>query len=356
MRSLALELRAACNAVPLPSWLALQVRLRAAADQIVSQSMEQQRDEVLLGCQAYLELMLRPAPADAETADGALHWLQCRSDHYLKFVTESTGRVVAHGSDLLGSLLRSGIGAHGRMAAVAFTGAMPASCMATIGRSSPPRDREPTSVSAAANAAGARSGSAAIGPAAVESCVLTHGYCPHVTGLLLRMAKQAHFTLVIAEGRPDGDGHRTAQELLLAGVPVLIIEPGAVARCMAQCRLVLCGAHAVLGDGGVLARIGTLTMAFAAQAHGRPFYVAAPHYAFSSTHHVDAAAQSKARARPHRAATSVGDAGGAAAGILVEEPRRDATPPHLITLLITDMGVFTPSAVADEMMRRRQPV
>jgi translation initiation factor 2B subunit (eIF-2B alpha/beta/delta family) len=36
----------------------------------------------------------------------------------------------------------------------------------------------------------------------------------------------------------------------------------------------------------------------------------------------------------------------------LEEPRRDATPPHLITLLITDVGVLTPSAVAEEMLRR----
>jgi translation initiation factor eIF-2B subunit alpha len=129
---------------------------------------------------------------------------------------------------------------------------------------------------------------------------------------------------------------------------------------MAQCRLVLCGAHAVLGDGGVLAPVGTLTMAYAAQAHGRPFYAVAAHYAFSSTHHVDAAAQTRARARPapmpprstSSAAAGGVSASGSATAIMLEEPRRDATPPHLITLLITDVGVLTPSAVAEEMLRR----
>ena len=39
--------------------------------------------------------------------------------------------------------------------------------------------------------------------------------------------------------------------------------------------------------------------------------------------------------------------------ILSERPQRDSTPPHLITLLLTDVGVMTASAVADEMLRRQ---
>ena len=64
--------------------------------------------------------------------------------------------------------------------------------------------------------------------------------------------QRAHFTLVIAEGSPSGAGHQTAAAMLGAGVPVRVIEPRAVARSMAQVALVLCGADAVLGDGGVL--------------------------------------------------------------------------------------------------------
>ena len=103
----------------------------------------------------------------------------------------------------------------------------------------------------------------------------------------------------------------------------------------------------------VVAHIGTLTMAYAARAHGRPFYVAAPHYAFSTTHHLDAAAQTRVRAVPApgspRSTTSP-----SAPPVLVERPLRDATPPQLITLLLTDVGVLTPSAVADEMLERQR--
>ena len=109
---------------------------------------------------------------------------------------------------------------------------------------------------------------------------------------------------------------------------------------MGQVELVIVGADAVLADGGVLAPVGTLTTALAAHAHGRPFYVAAL-IVFCHTHHLDAAADRHGvpteRHRP----------------IMREQPTQDATPPHLVTLLVTDVGVRTPSAVADEMMQRR---
>ena len=43
---------------------------------------------------------------------------------------------------------------------------------------------------------------------------------------LVRQARRprTHFTVLIAEGQPDGNGHRTAMELLGAGVPVRMIE------------------------------------------------------------------------------------------------------------------------------------
>lgn len=37
--------------------------------------------------------------------------------------------------------------------------------------------------------------------------------------------------------------------------------------------------------------------------------------------------------------------------VTVENPSRDYTPPHLITLLFTDLGVLTPSAVSDELIQ-----
>jgi len=38
-------------------------------------------------------------------------------------------------------------------------------------------------------------------------------------------------------------------------------------------------------------------------------------------------------------------------GIVVDSPVVDFTPPQYITLLFTDLGVLTPSAVSDELIK-----
>ena len=315
-------------------WLQLMVRLRAASDTLVSREGASSRDKVRLGCQAFLELVVQAADASASTlGPDALDKLLRRSDHYVKQVEDSARHLVGHGSELLAARLaqgqRNGLGRGssglGRSMGVVATGG--------------------SFNGSARNASASTAGAGASSDAAAEasSWVLTYGFCPYVTALLLRASRHAHFTLLIAESRPDGPGHRTAEALLDEGVPVLMIEFASVARYMGQVELVIVGADAVLADGGVLAPVGTLTTALAAHAHGRPFYVAAPHHVFCHTHHLDAAAQTATRGVPterHRL-------------IMREQPTQDATPPHLVTLLVTDVGVLTPSAVADEMMQRR---
>lgn len=174
------------------------------------------------------------------------------------------------------------------------------------------------------------------GPLAV---VLTHGYSKHVAAMLLALAESTHFTVLVAESQCDGRGQKMARKLLAGNVPVHMIEFGAISRCMAQVDLALCGASAVLADGSVLGQTGTLSVAQVAQAFGRPFYVAVPHDALLHARPVDVAGMA---VRPEKTAH---------ARIFRERPLHDLTPPQLITLLLTDVGALTASAVADEMIR-----
>lgn len=279
--------------------LHLQVRLRAAADAqltIAGSPKVADADDASapspIDGQAYLDLMTQAlAHGWGDVAkEAALRRLQQQSKRYLQLVRDSTERLSALNRNVLVSALQAGQRSSG------------------------------------------------------ELCVLTIGASRYVSALLRNAATCTHFTVVIAEDRPDGSGHRTAAELLEAGVPVRMIEFGAVARCMAQVQLVVCGAHAVLADGGVLGPVGTLTVAHAAAAHGTPLYVAVPHHALCHTRHLDATAQCAIRGVPFRSD----------ARILRERPRRDSTPPQLVTLLLTDIGVLTASAVADEMLGRQQ--
>ena len=85
-----------------------------------------------------------------------------------------------------------------------------------------------------------------------------------------------------------------------------------------------------------------------ANAHGVPFYVAAP----ISTVDI-ATADGSAIPIEERSASEVTDIGGcriAPAGVAVRHPAFDVTPARLITAIITDRGVLR--APYDESLRR----
>ena len=276
----------------------LQIRLRARADALVTGATSPSAAaEIRLSTIAFIELVTLGLP------EPALRCARERSARYLSYASGGTERIAAHGGPLVATLLQGVV-------------------------------------------AGGGSGG--------ERCVLTHGCSASVTAILLRAAQSAHFTLIVAEGSAAGGGHATAAALLEAGVPVRMIEPCAVARVMASVALVLCGAHAVLQDGGVVGDIGTLTIAHCAAAHNRPFCVAAPHYLL--TREPPDAALLLEGGDGHEGGGGAPPAGERNDATLaaIRRRRRDETPPRLIKLILTDAGVMPPAAVADELLQRER--
>jgi len=81
------------------------------------------------------------------------------------------------------------------------------------------------------------------------------------------------------------------------------------------------------------------------QALNIPFYAAAESYKFTRTYPLgqqDVERENKP--------VDFGP-GAVEAGVDVDSPSRDYTPPELITLLFTDLGVLTPAAVSDELIQ-----
>lgn len=87
-------------------------------------------------------------------------------------------------------------------------------------------------------------------------------------------------------------------------------------------------------------------MATVAKAFGKPFYVAAESYKFARLYPLSQR-DLPADNRP----LDCGLPGGAAGSVGVLNPSRDYTPPELVTLLFTDLGLLTPAAVSDELIQ-----
>eukprot|EP00698_Gefionella_okellyi_P007434 TRINITY_DN1815_c0_g1_i1.p1 TRINITY_DN1815_c0_g1~~TRINITY_DN1815_c0_g1_i1.p1 ORF type:complete len:349 (+),score=62.71 TRINITY_DN1815_c0_g1_i1:93-1049(+) len=161
--------------------------------------------------------------------------------------------------------------------------------------------------------------------------VLIHGDAT-VVPLVLNEAHKAgkQFSVLVTEGLPSQSGVRLAKQLQVYGLPVEIIQDSTVAHRMEQVDMILCGADAVVESGGIISQIGTYQIALVAHALSKPFYVAAEVFKFARIYPLTQ------RDIPPQCQVA---------------SRVDYTPPHLITLLFTDTGVLTPSAVSDELIR-----
>merc|ERR1712087_991522 len=131
-----------------------------------------------------------------------------------------------------------------------------------------------------------------------------------------------------------------------AGVPVTMIEDAAVAHAMSRTQMVLCGAEAVVESGGIISKTGTYQMAIVARAFKRPFYVAVESTKFARMFPLSQQDLPE-HGSLHMHAAFVGRSP-PPVNLRAEKPSRDYTPPCYITMLFTDLGVLTPSAVSDE--------
>src|SRR5258707_2818014 len=152
------------------------------------------------------------------------------------------------------------------------------------------------------------------------------------------------------ETRPYLQGARlTAWELKQENIDVTLITDSMAGHFFQQGRFdaVIVGADRIAANGDAANKIGTYTVAVLANAHGVPFYVAAP----LSTIDVrcPTGAQIPIEERSALEVTSINNVSIAPEGISVRHPAFDVTPSRLITAIITDRGVLR--APYDESIR-----
>lgn len=139
----------------------------------------------------------------------------------------------------------------------------------------------------------------------------------------------------------------------------------------------------VVENGGIINKIGTYSLAIVAKEFGKPFYVAAESFKFARLYplnqsdlptlgehvsnylnFVDTAswlATGGVVGKKSQSAIDNSDENTDIPGLVqlpqdvkVNNPLCDYTPAKFITLLFTDLGVLTPSAVSDELIRLYQ--
>ncbi|KGL82409.1 Translation initiation factor eIF-2B subunit alpha, partial [Tinamus guttatus] len=176
--------------------------------------------------------------------------------------------------------------------------------------------------------------------------ILTHAYSRVVLRVLeAAVESKKRFSIYVTESQPDQAGQqKMAQALRKLNIPVTVILDAAVGYIMEKVDLVLVGAEGVVESGGIINKIGTNQIAVCAKAQNKPFYVVAESFKFVRLfplNQQDVPDKFKYKADTLKSTQNLTE----------EHPWIDYTSPSLITLLFTDLGVLTPSAVSDELIK-----
>jgi methylthioribose-1-phosphate isomerase len=145
------------------------------------------------------------------------------------------------------------------------------------------------------------------------------------------------------ETRPYLQGARlTAWELHEEGIDVTLITDNMAGHFFQKRKFdaVIVGADRIAANGDTANKIGTYTVAVLANAHGVPFYVAAP--LSTIDRHCPTGAAIPIEERSAAEVTQIAGTVIAPDGVSVRHPAFDVTPAGLITAIITDRGVLRP--------------
>jgi methylthioribose-1-phosphate isomerase len=171
----------------------------------------------------------------------------------------------------------------------------------------------------------------------------TAGYGTALGVIRAAVEQGKHVQVIADETRPVLQGARlTAWELHKDGIPVTLIADNMAASLMQRgmIDLVIVGADRIAANGDVANKIGTYGVAVLAQAHGIPFYVAAPLSTIDGS--LPSGDHIPIEERPPEEVTHLGGRQIAPAGITVLNPAFDVTPHAYVRAIITEVGVLRP--------------
>lgn len=165
----------------------------------------------------------------------------------------------------------------------------------------------------------------------------------------------AKFRVVFAQDSNDAlskNSTNIVKELRGKDIPVATIPFAALAASLPHITFALVGAESVVENGGIISGMGTNQIGLLAKSVGKPFYVVAESHKFVRVYPLggydlplgqnvlDFRIQSGEEEGKHEEGKTE-----------AEDGSLDFTPPHLITALVTESGVQSPSAVSEELIK-----
>mmetsp|Transcript_11583 Transcript_11583/g.35398 ORF Transcript_11583/g.35398 Transcript_11583/m.35398 type:complete len:339 (+) Transcript_11583:389-1405(+) len=176
-----------------------------------------------------------------------------------------------------------------------------------------------------------------------DEVILTFGWSTTVEKLLKEAAKKRRFELIVAENSPECAGQGLARALASeAKLNVTLIPDVAIFAVMPRVHKVLLEAEAVMANGTMLAPSGTLLVATAARYYAKPILFCAELYKLTPSFPHNSMSVSYLQ---HPAEILRYEIASQMPNVDVLNPAFDHVPSELVSLLLTDSGVHSPSVI-----------
>ncbi len=172
--------------------------------------------------------------------------------------------------------------------------------------------------------------------------IMTQCFGETIVGMMLRVCKRRNMDikLYVPETRPYFQGARlTASVAYDQGFDTTVITDNMPAYVMANKKIDLftSAADVITIDGHVVNKIGTYQIAISAKYHEVPYFVTGiPDFAHQRIDSVEIEERDSRQVLEARGVKNTLD------GVKGYYPSFDITPPHLVSGVVTDKGIFTP--------------
>ncbi|XP_071273326.1 translation initiation factor eIF2B subunit delta isoform X1 [Agelaius tricolor] len=163
-------------------------------------------------------------------------------------------------------------------------------------------------------------------------------------------AKQGRaFRVIVVDSRPRLEGRETLRRLVRHGIHCTYVMINAISYVLPEVSKVLLGAHALLANGSVMSRVGTSQIALVSKAHNVPVLVCCETYKFCERVQTDSFVSNELDDPDDLIVLRKGQAqlGGWAENksLRLLNLVYDVTPPDLVDLVITDLGMIPCTSV-----------
>ncbi|XP_075772375.1 translation initiation factor eIF2B subunit delta isoform X2 [Pelodiscus sinensis] len=178
--------------------------------------------------------------------------------------------------------------------------------------------------------------------------ILVYGCSSLVNRTLCDAHTKRAFRVIVVDSRPRLEGRDTLRRLVREGIRCTYVMITAISYVLPEVSKVLLGAHALLANGSVMSRVGTSQIALVSKAYNVPVLVCCETYKFCERVQTDSFVSNELDdpddlILPRKGAQLGGWKENTSLRLL--NLVYDVTPPELVDLVITDLGMIPCTSV-----------